>query len=187
MPFPLLIPAIAGGLQGLGKIALGIKQNHEANKIKPVYTPYQESQYAKNFLSTAQNRYYGRSQASVMNDQNIAASQAAAMQNVSRNATDSTQALAMANALQNSTNDAFAAQRAADDQQKFGALSLLGNAYKGMVAEGDKVYQDKFNKFKIDTEQKSALRQSGLSNLFGAVEDIGGGIMSSYKLGAFKK
>jgi len=45
------------------------------------------------------------------------------------------------------------------------------------IAEGDKVQQNKMTRFGFDVNAQNALRQSGMSNVFGGFSDIGGGLM----------
>jgi len=58
-----------------------------------------------------------------------------------------------------------------------GMFDNLSRAYAQSIAEGDKVQQNKMMKFQFDANAQNALRQSGISNIFGGASDIAGGIM----------
>jgi hypothetical protein len=45
------------------------------------------------------------------------------------------------------------------------------------INEGDKVQANKLMKFQLDAQAQSALRESGMGNIFGGVSDIAGGLM----------
>lgn len=173
---------IAGGVSALGKGVLAFKQMREAGKIKPEFVPYQESKYAKSMLGTSLNAYNGRNPASVIQEQNIQAAQGNAMNSISRNATDSSQLLALAGGVQANTDSAMSDLRSKDAQERYGMLNVLNNAYQTMINEGDKVYQSKMDKFKIDTEQKAALRGSAMNNIFSGIQDVAGGAMSTERI-----
>lgn len=176
------LPMIAGGVSALGKGVLAFKQMREAGKIKPEFVPYQESKYAKSMLGTSLNAYNGRNPASVIQEQNIQAAQGNAMNSISRNATDSSQLLALAGGVQANTDSAMSDLRSKDAQERYGMLNVLNNAYQTMINEGDKVYQSKMDKFKIDTEQKAALRGSAMNNIFSGIQDVAGGAMSTERI-----
>ena len=59
----------------------------------------------------------------------------------------------------------------------------MGQAYRGDIAEGDKAYESMLQKYQIERQDKAALRESGMQNIFGGVGDIGAGLM---QYGQFK-
>lgn len=172
--------SIAGGVLSLGKAAFGLFQNAKANDINPVYTPYQVSQYAKDQLGTAQQMFNGRMAGASSEERNINAAQSDTQASVDRNATSSAQALAMATAGQGQADAGFNNLQVKEEQNKYGMLSNLNNAYATMTREGDKVYQDKLNKYQMDVAAKNGLRSSAMNNIFGGASDaLSFGIMGN--------
>lgn len=152
----------------------GVRQNRMANKIKPQQVNYQTSPYAAANVGLAQQLFNGRMAGASSAEQNIFANNANANASVNRNATNSAQALALISANQGQTDQALsnlAVQEAQSGQQRAG---MLMNANQGMVGEGDKIYQDQLRKYQEDVAAKSALRQSGMNNIYGAMGDLGG-------------
>lgn len=182
---PLIGGLIAGGIGALGKIGAGIFQGKQANKINPVYEPYETSEYAKSQLGLAQQMFGGRMFGAGDLEKNIYGSQAGYMGNVNRNATDSSQALALGGLAQGQTNQAFQNLQIQEQQNKYGLLDNLNRAYQTMTNEDWKEYQDMLNKYELDTKQKDALRESSWSNIFGGISDIGGGLIGMDNLGLF--
>lgn len=173
MPLPFMaIGAGLGALGSLGKMIFGSKQNKLANKIKPVWSQYQTSPYAKEQLGIAKQLFSGRMAGAPQMERNILANQANFMGNVSRNATDGSQALALAAAGQGQTNQAFSDLMLKESQNKYGMLGNLNQAYGTMIGEGNKVHQSLMDKFQMDVNQKNALRESGASNIFGGLNDL---------------
>ena len=182
---------LLGTLMGLGgavgKIISGVSQNSKANKIHPEYVPYETSQYAKNQLGLAQTLFNGRMFGANDLEKNIFASGANTLSSINRNATDGSQALMGAIAAQGQTNNALQNLQIQEKQNKYGLLDNLNDALAGMTREGDKVYQDKLTKFKIDADQKYALKTSAWQNIFGGVSDIAGGLIQGDTAGLFSK
>lgn len=172
-----LAGGILGGVADLGRIGLGIFQNIQGNKIDPQYSPYQKSPYAAQQLGIAQQLFNGRMFGANDLERNIAASQAGYQNNVNRNATDSSQALALGGLSQGITNNAYQDLQTKEQQNKYGLLNNLNQGYQAMVSEGDKEYQDKLLKYQIDLQQKNMLKNAAYSNIFGGVGDIAGGII----------
>jgi hypothetical protein len=94
-----------------------------------------------------------------------------------RGATDSATLLALGAGSQGATNAALSNLAAQEAQQKMGMFDNLSRAYAMSIGEGDKVQQNKMMKFQFDANAQNALRQSGISNMFGAASDIVGGAM----------
>jgi hypothetical protein len=159
-------------LGDLLKIAVGIKQNSEAKKINPVYTPYEVSPYAKAKLGLASSLYGGRGFGFGREDRNIATNQANTVSNAGRNATDASQLLAVGAAAQGSANQAYSNEQEKENKQQLSLLDNLNEAYNGMTNEDRMVYQDKLNKYGIDSRDKAALRSSGWNNIFGGIDGM---------------
>ncbi len=161
-----------GALAGVAKYFLGKKQDNLANKINPNFVPYQENPLAKQQLGIAQQFLNGRMAGAGMLEQNIANSQANQMSNISRNASDSSTALALGAAAQGQANNAYGNLQTKEAQNKYNLLDNLNAAYATNIREGDKVHQSQMDKFGIDTNEKSQLRSAGVQNQFGALNDL---------------
>jgi hypothetical protein len=184
MPNPFMAAgAITSGLGALGKVFAGIKQNKLANKINPFYQQYQENPLAKENLAVNKNMFYGRMPGAQKAESNIMQAQSNQLASAQRGATDASQLLAVGAGLQGGTNEAFSNLAAAEGQSKAGLLTNLGQAYRGAISEGDKAYESMLQKYQMDSQAKSALRNAGQQNIFGGIGDIAGGLM---QYGQFK-
>ena len=185
MPLPLMaIGAGVSALGSLGKIFAGAKQNKLANQINPIFQQYQQNPLAQENLAANKNMFYGRMPGAQRAESNIMQAQSNQLANAQRGATDASQLLAMGAGLQGGVNDAFSNLAAAEGQSKAGLLPSLNQAYRGVIAEGDKAYDSMMQKFQMDSQAKAALRQSGMQNIFGGIGDIGAGAM---QFGMLKK
>jgi len=135
-----------GALAGVAKYFLGKKQDNLANKINPNYVPYQANPLAKQQLGMAQQFLNGRMAGAGMLEQNIANAQANQMANIGRNATDSSTALSLGAAAQGQANNAYNNLQTKEAQNKYNLLDNLNAAYATNIREGDKVYNDQFQK-----------------------------------------
>jgi hypothetical protein len=174
---PMTIGLIAGGLGSLGKSIFGISQNKMASKINPQFSEYKENPLARQNLGAAQQLFYGRMPGMAQAQANIQAAQANQMAAAQRGATDSATLLALGAGSQAGTNAALSNLAAQEGQQKMGMFDNLSRAYAMSIAEGDKVQQNRMAKFQFDANMQNALRQSGISNIFGGISDIAGGAM----------
>lgn len=173
MPIPLMaIGAGIGALNTFGKFLLGAKQNRLANQINPVYKERQISPYAQQNLGITQQLFNARMPGAAEAARNIAANQASQMGNITRNATDSSQALALGAATQGATNQAYTNLGIQEGQMKYGLLDNLNNAYGQMTQELDKQQQDMLRKYQLDLGAKTELRRSGMTNQYGALSDL---------------
>lgn len=166
-----------GLLDSVFGAVVGITQLGKAGKIHPEYSPYQVSQYAKDNLSNAQNAYNGRMAGATSLEQNILGNEANANAMVDRTATDGSQALAAKIANQGQSNQAFHNLQTQEAQQKYQMLNSLNMANQGLTTEGDKVYQDKLQKYQMDAQAQAALRSAGLTNISGAIGGLTGGLL----------
>jgi hypothetical protein len=168
--------AIASGISSIGKLIMGIKQNKLANKIHPQWQDYTASPYAQQRLGIGQQLFNGRMAGAAGLERNIFANQGNTLNSINRNSTNSAQALALAGASQGQTNQAFDNLAIQESQNKLNLLGNLNQGYEGMISEGDKVYQNKLMKYQIDKQDQAALRGSAWQNIFGAGNDIAGGL-----------
>lgn len=177
MPGLDLAGGLLSGAAALGKTIFGFIQNGKANKIHPEWRQYQTSPYAKSQLGIAQQLFNGRMAGAGNMENNIAASQANFDNNVTRNATDSSQALALAAAGQGIANQSYNDLLTRELQNKYSLLDNLNAGYQGMVNEGDKVYQSQLDKYKMDKQEQAGLRGAAWQNIFGGVNDLASGLM----------
>lgn len=174
MPLPIL--AIVAAVGAAAKIVGGIVQNSKANKIKPQYTPYQPSQGVKDQYGLTQQLYNSRMPGAVQEEQNIMKTQANTVANAERAATDSGQLLSIGSLAQGASNNAFNQLGQDEAQDKYHRYDLLEGAKDDMTREGDKVYADMMQKYQMDAQQKTALRNSAWQNIFGGISDLGSSI-----------
>jgi hypothetical protein len=172
-----------GGIAAVGKFIQGAHQNKLAKKIHPVWEQYKTNPYASQQLGMAQQLFNGRMLGAANQERNIYSNQANFNANVSRNATDGSQALALAAAGQGQADQSFSNLQTQELQNKYGMLSNLNNAYGQMIGEGDKEYNSMLQKYQMDVNEKNALRGAGANNMFGAVSDLSGGLIQMGQLG----
>jgi hypothetical protein len=173
----MTIGLIASGVGALGKGIFGMSQMNKANQINPQFSEYKENPLARQNLGAAQQLFYGRTPGMSQAQANIQAAQANQLAAGQRGATDSATLLALGAGSQGATNAALSNLAAQEGQQKMGMFDNLSRAYAMSIGEGDKVQQNKMMKFQFDANAQNALRQSGISNIFGAASDISGGAM----------
>lgn len=166
--------ALLGGAAALGKLLFGAGQNKRANRINPKWQEYITSPYAQQKLGLAQQLFNARMPGATAQERNIYGTQGNTLNAINRNATNSAQALALAGDAQGQTNQAFNQLAIDEAGNKMNMLNNLNQGYSGMIEEGDKVHQNKMQKFIIDTQQQAALRNSAWQNIFGAGNDLAG-------------
>ncbi len=158
---PLMLAGlISGGIGALGKTATGFMQNAQANKINPVW----DDSFVNNRLGIAQGMFNGRMAGASDLEKNIASAQGANIQNINRNATDASQALALAQGSQTMASDAYNDLQIKEAQNKYAMLENLNNAYSA-------ANQNMLQKFGIETQAKAATREGAFKNIFGAIND----------------
>lgn len=147
------IGAIGGMINGF--TAAG-KMNRMSNAITPVDPTYGVSEYAKDKLSLAQNLLNARMPGASTIERGIQTNQATQENSINRTATDSSQALATLGQAQGQSNRAVSNLGVQEQQDYYNRLGNLGNAQQGMVAEGDKVYQDQLRDYQEKLSLKNA-------------------------------
>lgn len=154
--------------------AAASKQKKAAAKINPVRVDYQVSPYAKEMYGAANMALNSRMPGAAQAEANIQQGQANAIGATQRGATSAAQFLALANASQGLAGQQYgnlAAMEAQDYQRR---LANQVNAQGVMINEGDKVYQDKMQKYLEESQTKAMLQQSAMQNNFKGVSAIGG-------------
>lgn len=164
---PLVIAGLALAAAQVGK---GIADKVKANKIKTQYTPYQVSPYVQEQLGTARQMMNGRMNGAATEERNIDTGQASYNSFIEKNASSGAQALALAATGQSRANEAYSQLAMKEQQNKYGLLANLNQAYAAMTNEDDKVYQSKLGKYNIDINQKRALNTSGEQNIFSGLQ-----------------
>jgi hypothetical protein len=178
---------ILGGLGAVIKAGTGIYQNILANKINPVYTPYQISQSAKQRLGLASSMFNGRMPSSGLQERRIMAASGSAYGNLSRNATDASQQLSLAAGVQGQENQAFDQLGIRESENQMALLDNLNSAYGVMTNEDTKVYQDKMNKYQMDVNTQNQLRGAGVANAVGGINDAASLFTQYDRLNKMKK
>ena len=180
MPFPFA--AVGLGIQGLTSafaLAKGIQSLNEAKKIKPLYQKYETSPYAKQMLGRSQQLLNARNIGSEMQRRNILSSQANVGANITRGAIDPTMAMQGLLASQAMGDQAMNQQFIQEGQMQGQKEANLMASQQAMISEGDKVYADMMNKYKMDTDMKTALRQAGTQGIVNAGTSLAGTFMQA--------
>jgi hypothetical protein len=163
------------GIAGsIGKFLLGNKQNKLADQINPVYDVYKGSNAVGQNVAAAQNAYQGRMAGAGSAQENILRAQQNQFANASRGATDSSQLLALAGAGVGAADAGFNNLATAEGQNQRGLLDNLQQAYGQKVQDDRAINQSQLEKYQIDMGAKSGLRNSGINNEYGAVQDASG-------------
>lgn len=185
MPAPLLIGGMLLGAAGSAfKFAKGIEQDRLASKIKPQWKQYQTSPFAKARLGMANQLYNSRMAGAANQEKNILSSQANQLETIRRGATDGAQLLAAAAGAQGSADQAFTDLQTREAANKYDMLGNLNDAYETMLREGDKEHDSFIDKYRMDVEEKNALRGAAYNNQYGALGDLSSmAIMGSQLMG----
>ena len=171
-PISLGIGSTISGINSLGKLLLGFKQNKLANEIKNNYKTYEGSQAVGQNLATVQNAYNGRGAGFATAQDKILQGQANVLASGSRNATDASQLLGLAAGSQNQVDNSLVNLAAQEGQQKQGLLDNLQAAYGQKIQDDRLINQSQLDKYGIDMNAKNALRNAGIGNIAGAGNDV---------------
>jgi hypothetical protein len=173
--------SIFGAIQG-GKML------RQARGIKPEFFAYgdkrlqgNESQFAKDMLGRATMQLNARTPFAAQAQRGILGNQANALSSVQRNVIDPSQALAMTAALSAQTDKSIADQMMMEQQLQQQREGNLMNAQGVMISEGDKVYQDRMNKFNFDSNLKMALQNAGRQTIINAGKDAASSFLAGGK------
>lgn len=180
-----LIGAAVGILGGIGKMIGRGKANRQMNALLAQDPTYKANPLAGQRLGLAQQLLNARMPGAATAERNIYGNQATTLANVNRNATDASQALALSAGVQGQTNQSFqdlGMQEAQDYQRRY---SNLEGAQEGMIAEGDKVYQDQVRKFGVLSQIRGAQNENR-QNTWGDISNLGFSAMGFGMQGGFK-
>lgn len=150
------------------------KQKKAAAKINPVRVDYQVSPYAKEMYGAANMALNSRMPGAAQAEANIQQGQANAISATQRGATSAAQFLALVNASQGLAGQQYGNMAAMEAQDYQRRLGNLVNAQGTMIGEGDKVYNDKMQKYLEESQTKAMLQQASMQNKFNGVNAIGG-------------
>lgn len=159
----------------------GMKWDKEMSKLKDKDPAYTSSPYAQNNLGFAQTLLNSRMGGAAARERNLYGSQANAVSNINRNATDSSQALAAAAAAQGQTNAGFDDLQMREAQDAANKQNNLFNANKDMTVEHKDLFDDSVRRWQdqvnIITAQYKARKQGGsdIGQLGAGLSGMGGG------------
>lgn len=161
------------GLIGtIGKMFARGAANRKLRQLQKEDPIYQTNPIAAQRLGLANTLLNARAPGAAAQEQNIYSNQANATANAERGATDSSQLLLTGGAIQGQTNDAFSQldqNENADYQRRYG--NQVG-AQEGMIAEGDKVFNDQTRRFN-DKAQIQGAQAANNGNTFGDIANAG--------------
>lgn len=191
MPLPLLaLPllakigvasSVAGGLKG---VLSGVKQNKEANAIKPMWKDYTGSQAAKDMLGMASTRVNSRNPYAEANRRAALGAQANSLSAIKRTSLDPSQALALASASQGQLDQTLFNQGQQDiayDQQN---IANLMNAQNTMIGDDRYMNEQMKEKYAMDLSQKNALKAAATQSIVGGLQNIGSSLIGAGMAGA---
>lgn len=161
-----------GLIQGLANIFRQKKANKALEQLLQKDPTYQQSPYAAQQLGLSKQLFNGRMFGAPQLEKNIFTSGANFNANVNRNATDSSQALALGAAGQGQTDAALQDLQTKEQQNKYGLLKNLNEAYAGMINEGDKGYNDQVRRFGDLAQIKGQEQQNKTNALTGIFNGI---------------
>lgn len=123
------------------------KANKELDKLSALNPTYTQNPLAGNQFELAKQLFSGRMFGAPQEERNIFSNNANFNAQVGRNSSDGSQSLALAAAGQGQADQSFQNLQLKEQQNKYGLLSNLNNAYANMIGEGDKVYNDQVRRF----------------------------------------
>lgn len=185
---PQAITSLAGAglglIGGIGSIFSTRRANKDLNKLISQNPTYNINPIAKSRLALAEMLLNSRMPGATGVERNIYANQANQMANINRNATDSSQALALASSAQGQTNQAFQNLGINEAQDYQRRLQNVFGAQEGMIAEGDKVYQDQVRRF-MDLAQIRGAQAANRQAIWGTIGKMGQAGMNFGMAGGF--
>lgn len=178
-PLASLVGLGTGLIGGIGKMIGRGKANRQLDELLKKDPKYTANPEVANRLGLAKTLLNARMPGAASAERNIYGSQANTVANVTRNATDSSQALAVAAGVGGQTNQAFqdlGQNEAQDYQRRYGNLVGAQNA---TVLEGDKVFGDDLRRYGDEVSVRGTQNQNkqdnwqDISNLGFGMADFG--------------
>lgn len=167
--------AVAAGIgagTGLLKVGMGLRQNRLADRVTVPEAEYRTSPYAKAMLEDARQLMGARMPGADQVERGISGAQGNTLSSIGRNASSGAQALAMLAATQGQSNAAIGGMRQAQQQFFMQMLDNMNRANRGMILEGDKVYQSDMRNREMAMNEKNALRGAATQNFGGGLNDL---------------
>ena len=173
-----------GIIGGIGKMIQRGKANKQLKALQLQDPKYTANPLAQDRLSLANSLLNARMPGAARAERNIYASGGNARGQISRNATDSSQALALGAGIQGNEANQFGqlAQNEAQDYQRRYANQV--GAQQGMINEGDKVFQDEERRFGNKVQFQGAINANKAAN-WGDVSNMGFGVADFGMAGGF--
>jgi hypothetical protein len=150
MASSMIGPIIQGAMGTVGTIfnsIAGIKADKKLSKLIKEDPKYTSSPYAAKTLALAETLLNSRMPGAAARERNIYGSGANAMSGITRNATDSSQALAAAAGIQGQQTDAFNSLQMQEGQDYYNKLNNLNSAYGGMTQEHKDMFDDEVRRW----------------------------------------
>lgn len=161
----------------------GIKADKKLSKLIEQDPKYTSSPYAAKTLGLAQTLLNSRMPGAATRERNIYGAGANAYGNIGRNVTDSSQALALGAGIQGQEGQQFNDMQLQEGQDYYQKLGNLNQAYGGMTAEHDKLFDDEVRRWQDQVNtvltQYKMRRQGGndWSQQGAGLSSMGGGMM----------
>ena len=172
---PAVAPLIGLGvglIGGIGKMFGRGKANREMNKLLAKNPVYSENPLARQRLGLAQTLLNARMPGAAAVERNLFTNQATQLNRLERGATDASQALAAAAGIGAGTDNSLNQLGIAEAQDYQRRLSNLTSAQEGVIAEGDKVFQDQTRRYNDEFSVRGAQQQNRQNN-WGDVSNFG--------------
>lgn len=175
-----MLPLLVGGgiaLAGLfGKGRARRRANRDMEQLLKEDPQYAANPLAGQYMGFAKNLYNAPMPGAAEARRGILTSQAGTQANISRNATDASQALAMNAMAQGTTDNQLVQQGLNEADYRRSLLPTVGNAYSQMIGEGDKLFQDKVRQF-MDKFNIRGQQAQNRANTWGDVFGLGTSLM----------
>lgn len=182
---PLLASLGVGVAGAIGKMISRGKSNRDMRSLIGKDPAYTTNPLAEERLALARTLFNARMPGVLRAEGNIYQNQSNQIGSIERNATSGSQALALGTAAYGQTNDAFqnlAQQEEQDQQRRYG--NLVG-AQEGMIAEGDKVFQDSARRFGDEVQLRGGIAANRANN-WGDLSKMGFSLADYAMNGGFK-
>jgi len=171
-----------GLAQGVANIFRQKNANKALDKLLAQDVRYQQNPFAKQQLSLANNMFNGRMAGAGQLQQNIFSNQGNTIDNINRNATDSSQALALGAAAQGQTNENLSDLQMREAQNKQMMLQNLNQAYGVNINEGDKDYEDQVRRFGNLASIRGQQQQNKTNALNGVFNGLNSDINQAFQI-----
>lgn len=183
---PLTIGGLGLGLiGGLGNLFGGRrKAKKEMDAVLAKDPRYKVNPIAGERYDYAKTILNARMPGAGIAERNIMATQAGQLANINRGATDASQALMLAGGVQGETNQGFQNLAMQESQDYYNRLQNLTGAQQGMIAEGDKKYQDDVRRWE-NTAKAAGANIQNRANQWNSLSSLGFGVANFGLSGGF--